>query len=78
MDKMIFDRLAALILPYTESDVVLTESTKFRTELGISSFTMMCLLGDIEDAFSVKIRYEDVGKLISLGDAVAYLQEAKP
>ena len=74
MDKEIFVKLCAVIRKYTGSaEIRLTEETKLRTELGLSSFKMLCLLGDVEDAFSVTIRYEDAGKLLTLGDVVRYI-----
>ena len=77
MDKAIFERLCTVIKKYTDcAGICLTEETKLRTDLGLSSFKMLCLLGDVEDEFSVTVRYEDAGKLVTLGDAVRYIQNA--
>ncbi len=77
MRKDILERLTAIIRSYIEdSHTELTEKTKLRAELGLSSFRMMCLLGDIESEFSVHLRYEDAGKLVTIGDAVTYIEAA--
>ena len=53
----------------------LQAEANFRTDLNFDSLDLMELLVDAEDAFSITIDLDDVSKLHTLGDIVAYIDE---
>ena len=77
MNEEIYEKLAELLKNNYGTDTALTGQTAFRADLGLSSFQMMCLLGDIEDEFSVRIDYKEAAKLVTVADAVSLIEKAR-
>jgi acyl carrier protein len=49
--------------------------TKFYDELGTDSREMLELISDFEDEFSIQIEFEVVEELITIEDAVKYIEK---
>ena len=70
------EKLNALLAPYLpEGAAPVTEQTDLHAELGLSSYSILSLIGNIEDAFGIRICYEDVTRLTTVGDVEAYLAQ---
>lgn len=49
---------------------------RFIEDLEFSSFDFMAFLGELEDAFDIEVEEEEVLKIKTLGEALAYLEKA--
>ncbi len=56
---------------------VINENTDLLYELGADSLTLVSLVGDVEDHFSITIQDEDLAKLATVGDLAALVAELK-
>ena len=52
----------------------ISENTKIRTELGVGSFEMVSIIGDIEDEFGISVDTDSIGDIVTLGDLVKYIE----
>ncbi len=68
-----FDKLSEMIQVYVEADEITPES-KFIEDLGFNSYDFMCLVGDIEDEFEVEVNESDVKDIVTVADAVKYIE----
>lgn len=65
--KVIVDRLGV-----DESEV--TENASFREDLGADSLDVVELVMELEDEFDMEISDEDAEKIVTVGDAVKYIE----
>lgn len=49
--------------------------TKFELELGTDSREFFELLSDFENAFGIEINLDDVGEIVTIQDAVTYIEK---
>lgn len=75
-DKEMFEKLSEMIQVYVEADQITPES-KFIEDLGFNSYDFMCLVGDIEDEFEVEVNEGDVKDIVTVADAVKYIEALK-
>ena len=54
----------------------ITLNTKFIDDLGADSLDLFQIITSIEEAFSIEIDYEDVEKIVTVGDAVEKINQA--
>ena len=54
----------------------MTPDLRFREDLQFSSLDFMSFLGELEDTFDIEVEEEEVLKIRTLGEAVAYLKNA--
>ncbi len=71
-----FEKLSEMIQVYVEADQITPES-KFIEDLGFNSYDFMCLVGDIEDEFEVEVNEGDVKDIVTVADAVKYIEALK-
>ena len=45
-------------------------------DLGLSSFDLMSLLGDMEDNFDVELKLDNIGNVTTIGEALALIKSA--
>lgn len=67
------EKIIEMIQTYVEADQI-TEDSKFIEDLGFNSYDFMCLVGDIEDEFEVTVSERDVRNIVTVADAVSYIQ----
>lgn len=53
----------------------ITEESKFKEDLGADSLDLFELVMALEDEYSVEIPAEDLEKLTSVGEVMAYLKD---
>jgi acyl carrier protein len=74
VDMELFDRMRPLIadkLSVKEEDVVLTAA--FKADLGADSLDLVELVMGLEEEFGISIPEADMGKIVSVEDAVTYV-----
>lgn len=70
------EKLKELIVNYVDVDASeINEESRFIEDLGFNSYMFMSFLGEVEDEFGVTVDEQDVLKLRTVADAVAYIKE---
>lgn len=70
------ENIKELITNYVDVNINdITESSRFIEDLGFNSYVFMSFLGEVEDTFDVEIDEQEVLKLITVGDAIAYIKK---
>ena len=75
MDNAIFEKVKSIIveqLSVDESEV--TPESSFVDDLGADSLDIVELIMAFEEAFGMEIPDEDAEKIVTVGDAVRYIQ----
>lgn len=75
MDNNIFEKVKSIIveqLSVDESEV--TPESSFVDDLGADSLDIVELIMAFEEAFGMEIPDEDAEKIVTVGDAVRYIQ----
>ena len=52
----------------------MTENMRLCEDLGLSSFDLMSLLGDMEDNFDIEINVDNIGSVMTIGEAIALIE----
>lgn len=55
-------------------DVEITKESRFKEDLDVDSLDLFELVMSLEDEFGVEIPSEDLEKLATVGDVIAYLK----
>ncbi|MDP9221407.1 MAG: acyl carrier protein [Actinomycetota bacterium] len=77
-EQEILSGLAEIVNEETGLPVDSVEPSKsFTDDLDIDSLSMMTIVVNAEEKFSVRIPDDDVKNLSTVGDAVAYIQQAQ-
>jgi len=74
VDMELFERMRPIIadkLSVNEADVVLTAA--FKADLGADSLDLVELVMGLEEEFGISIPETDMGKIMSVQDAIAYV-----
>lgn len=74
VDMELFERMRPIIadkLSVSEADVVLTAA--FKADLGADSLDLVELVMGLEEEFGISIPEADMGKIMSVQDALAYV-----
>ncbi len=70
-----FETLVNTIVNYVEVDPEsITRDSRLVEDLGLTSFDIMSMLGELEDTLEVEIEQADAAKIVTVGDAVDYLE----
>ena len=67
------EELIRVLENYTEEEI--TEASRFKTDLGLSSFDVVCMIDEIEDETGVRIDIKDFVNYKTVGEMAKYLQE---
>lgn len=70
-----YEKITQIIRDYTGEKRPINEETNLVTDLGLSSFDVVSLIGEFEDAFGIEIPTEDIEELETVGGIVDYLEE---
>lgn len=71
-----FEKLRSIILEYADyPEDKITPQTEFLADLQLSSFDIVTMVGEIEDAFDVEIPTEDLDDLYTIQSLMDYLEK---
>lgn len=76
-EKDILPRLKKIVTPYTQNKPALdnfTSQTDFINDLEINSANLVDVVLDVEDEFNIEIDNESMDGMLTVGDAVAIIQ----
>lgn len=68
------EKIIELLLNYVEPDEEITADTGIKSDLGMSSFDLVCFANDIFDEFGVKIEADDFRKCNTVGRLAEYIK----
>ena len=69
-----FGKLREIILMYVEYDEnAINENTEFLKDLGMSSFDIASLIGEVEEEFDIDVETEDLKDIITIKDLMDYI-----
>lgn len=75
-DTAIASRIQTALADYLKRDAAtITPSHALRDDLGLDSMATIELLFRIEEAFDLQIPDEDLHRLVTVGDVIAYVEE---
>lgn len=67
-----FEQVKEILAKYTEEEI--TESSVLEADLGLSSFDVVSIVTDFEEAFDIEIPDRDIQKFVNVCDILKYLQ----
>lgn len=71
-----FEKIKELIVNYVDVDPAsITEESRFIEDLGFNSYMFMSMLGEVEDEFDITVDEQEVIKLRTVADAMAYFEK---
>ncbi|HSI79583.1 MAG TPA: acyl carrier protein [Solirubrobacterales bacterium] len=56
----------------------IAEGTRFREDLDADSLDLYELVMELEDTYGIRVTEEEAAKIVTVGDAVAYVLERQP
>ncbi len=73
-----FDKISKMIIErFGVDEQKITRDLTFQEDLGADSLDVVELIMELEDVFNVQISDEDAEKIITIGDAVDYIDSHK-
>ena len=70
-----FNKLKDIICEYVEVDKAsITENSRFVEDLGFTSYDFMSMVGDLEDVFDIEVEEREVADIVTVGEAVRYIE----
>ena len=73
---VMFEKLVEIICNYVEVEPEnIKPESRFMEDLGFTSFDFMGMLGELEDEFEVEIDEQEAVKIITVQQAVDYLEK---
>ena len=70
------EKLIAILSNYTEiTDKVITEDTLILRDLGLNSYALAEMAGDVEDEFGIEFSDSDLMKIQTVGDVLDFIKE---
>ena len=76
--KKMLERIKEMVAENLGADVeTLTEATSFKEDLGADSLDLFELVMALEEEYEVEIPTEDLEKIVTIGDVIAYIEEHK-
>lgn len=77
MDEML-ESMKEIICHYVEADPnEITTESRFVEDLDLNSYDLMCMIGEIEDAFSITVDEQKAAKLLTVQDAITYFSSLR-
>lgn len=70
-----FEKVKEMIVQYVSVEGEITEDSRFIEDLGFDSFSVMSLVGDIEDEFDVEVDEHDVAEVRTIKDMMNYIEK---
>lgn len=70
------EKLIAILSNYTEiTDKAITSDTLILRDLGLNSYALAEMAGDVEDEFGIEFSDSDLMKIQTVGDVLDFIKE---
>ncbi len=71
-----FDKVKEILGQYVEVDLdEVTEDSRLAEDLGLTSFSMMSMMGDFEEKFGITVDETELTEISTVGDVVKYIEK---
>ena len=72
----VFEIVKKKIAFFSESVLsLISKDTNLVQNLGLNSFSLMCLIGELSEEYKIEINAEDIVSFATVGDIVSYIEE---
>lgn len=72
------DKMREIICNYVDvAPGDITEDSSLTDDLGLSSYDIMCVLGDLETEFGVTVNEAEIVDIRTVGEAIEYINSLK-
>ena len=72
------DKMRSIICNYVDiAPESITEDSNLTDDLGLSSYDIMCVLGDLETEFGVTVNEAEIVDIRTVGEAIEYINSLK-
>ncbi len=70
------EKVKEILAQYVETDMSeVTEDSRLAEDLGLTSFSMMSMMGDFEEKFGITVDETELTEISTVGDVVRYLAD---
>ena len=70
-----FEKIVDLLLNYVEPDDEITQDTLIKTDLGMSSFDLICFADDVFASCGVKLTADDFRNCSTVGKLAEFIEK---
>ena len=71
---MVFDKIKKILSKYIDTNLEeVTLETRLAEDLGLNSYELMSIIGEIEEEFDLEVDEKEVLKLVSIADLLDYI-----
>ena len=72
------EKMRTIICNYVDiSPEDITEESGLTDDLGLSSYDIMCVLGELEEEFGVTVNEAEIVDIHTIGEAISYIESLK-
>lgn len=72
------DKLRDIICEYVDADKDdITENSRFVEDLGFTSYDFMSMIGELEDIFDIEVEEREAAEIVTVGEALKYIESLK-
>lgn len=69
------EKIKEILSQYVEVDMDdVTEDSRLAEDLGLTSFSMMSMMGDFEETFGIAVDETELTEISTVGDIVEYIK----
>ncbi len=70
------DKIKEVLAQYTDVDMAeVTEDSRLAEDLGLSSFSMMSMMGEFEETFGITVDEAELTEVATIGDVMEYIKK---
>ena len=69
------EKIKEVLAQYVETEPdEITEDSRLVVDLGLSSYALMSLMGDLEEQFGITVDEAELTEIRTIGDVIAYIK----
>lgn len=70
------EKMKEILAQYVEVDLdTVTEESRLAEDLGLTSFSMMSMMGEFEEVFGITVVEEELVDIVTVGDVIKYIEK---
>lgn len=70
------DKIKEILAQYADVDLdEVTEDSRLAEDLGLSSFSMMSMMGEFEEVFGITVDESELTEVATIGDIMEYIKK---
>ena len=74
-EEKMTEKVKEILSQYVEVDMDdVTEDSRLAEDLGLTSFSMMSMMGDFEEAFGIAVDETELTEISTVGDVIEYIK----